>query len=227
MFRILEKIWPKTCIVCRMNIRIGYLCENCLADLPWNSHACKKCALPLQQSMRNKICGQCLSEVCFFDSVVAPFQYHDLIRHFITRLKFNHCLLHARLLGNLLGNFIKSKAEVFPELLIPVPLHPQRMQERGFNQAIEIAKTLQKMLKIPLDTSSCIRIKNTEAQSSLAAKHRQKNIKKAFKIKEKLTVSSVAIIDDVMTTGHTVNEIAKILKKSGVKKVDVWCCARA
>ena len=173
-----------------------------------------------------QLCGHCLSQSPAFDETHAPFIHQSIIRHLIASLKFNKQYKNARLLGYLLATHLQKTSEM-PELIIPVPLHTLRYQERGFNQTIEIAKTVSKRLNIPIDTKSCIRNRNTPHQTNLPAKQRNKNIKNAFQVIKLIDAQHIAILDDVMTTGATVNELAKVLKKSGVTRVDVWVCGRA
>jgi ComF family protein len=113
-----------------------------------------------------------------------------------------------------------------PEWIIPVPLHAERLRERGYNQALEIARPIAKKLQIPLQTRYCTRILPTLAQASMTAEERRRNMKNAFAVEELFQARHVAIVDDVLTTGSTVSEFARMLKKSGVARVDVWCCAR-
>ena len=108
-----------------------------------------------------------------------------------------------------------------------MPLHKVRYRERGFNQALEIAKTVAKELKIPLDITSCHRTWDTPHQIGLSAVQRRKNMEKAFSLIKPINALHVAIVDDVMTTGTTVHELASLLKKAGVERVDIWVCARA
>ena len=112
-----------------------------------------------------------------------------------------------------------------PQCIIPVPMHPQRIKLRGFNHAAILARSLAKKLQLPCDVTSCQKIINTAAQASLDGEQRQKNLRHAFRTK-KLPFQHVALIDDFLTTGSTANELALTLKQAGVKKVDVWCCAR-
>jgi ComF family protein len=148
------------------------------------------------------------------------------MRYLITSLKFGAHYKNARLLGLLLSDHLKQTAQR-PDLIVPIPLHKVRYCQRGFNQAIEIAKTVAKELNIPLDLNSCIRHRDTPHQSALSAKQRRKNIKNAFSIIKPLYAQHIAILDDVMTTGSTAHELAYVLKKAGVDQVDVWVCARA
>ncbi len=171
-------------------------------------------------------CGHCLSNAPAFDETHAPFIYQGAIRYLITSLKFNSAYQNARLLGQLLAEHLAHTASA-PESVIPVPLHPFRYQERGFNQAIEIARTVTQELGLPLDLTSCRRLRNTKQQTSLSARQRHRNMKQAFAVAKPLKAKHVAILDDVMTTGSTTHELALALKQAGVEKVDVWVCARS
>lgn len=172
------------------------------------------------------LCGRCLSRQPAFDETYAPFIHQGPIRHLISTLKFGANHKNARLLGMLLTDHLRQTAEQ-PELILPVPLHKSRYRERGFNQAIEIGRTVAKELQIQLDITSCMRHRDTPHQTQLSAKKRQKNLKNAFSIVKPLHARHIAILDDVMTTGSTVHELAYVLKKAGVNRVDVWVCARA
>jgi len=114
-----------------------------------------------------------------------------------------------------------------PEQIIPVPLHAQRYHRRGFNQAIEIARPIARMLDIPLNLTCCRRTRNTAPQAQLSAKERKSNLKNAFSIVKAPAVNHVALLDDVVTTGSTVDELARALRKAGIERIDVWACARA
>jgi len=173
-----------------------------------------------------QLCGRCLKNPPSFDETYAPFLYDEAMRFLIARLKFNQHYKHARLLGTLLANYLAETAEL-AECIIPVPLHRKRYRERGFNQSIEIARHLSKQLSIPFDSNSCIRYKDTTHQTELPAKQRRKNIRNAFSVIKPIAYRHIAIVDDVMTTGATVEALAKTLKQHGAERVDVWVCARA
>lgn len=219
---------PPTCLLCNgRGIDNRDLCQPCLVSLRRNYHCCYRCAEIFEKDMHSPgLCGHCLSQPPAFDETHAPFIYDENIGHLIRTLKFNRHYANARLLGALLSNSLRTSVEM-PDIIIPVPLHTLRYRERGFNQSIEIARTVAKQLHIPLDFNSCKRHRNTEKQSNLPSKKRRKNMKNAFSVVTPIDFQHVAIIDDVMTTGTTVNELAKVLKKSGVQRVDVWVCARA
>ncbi|MFK5948994.1 MAG: ComF family protein [Methylococcales bacterium] len=221
-------LFPPTCILCgNEGFSFQDICQGCFNDLTRNIHCCYRCAEIFNTANTTpQLCGQCISNTPAFDETYAPFTHQGIIRYLIAHLKFNKQYKNARLLGMLLAEYLARTAEL-PELIIPIPLHKIRFQQRGFNQSFEIAKTLSKQLNIPLDTNACIRYRNTPHQIDLPAKQRHKNIKNAFKIIRPIKAQHIAIFDDVMTTGTTVNELAKIFKKSGVSRVDVWVCARA
>lgn len=203
------------------------ICQNCLTQLVKNDHCCYRCGEILNPNIRIPIlCGHCLNQPPAFDETSAPYIYQGFIQYLISGLKFNGQFNNARLLGQLLAEHINSHTEK-PELLIPVPLHKSRYRERGFNQAIEIARTVSKQLSIPLELNLCTRVRDTGQQSRLSAKARRKNLKNAFKTNRLLNQQHIAIIDDVMTTGTTTQELANCLKKAGAARIDIWVCARA
>ncbi|MEN9916293.1 MAG: competence protein [Pseudomonadota bacterium] len=153
--------------------------------------------------------------------------YTEIIKKMITGLKFQQKLIYAHILGTLLAEKISAQYqdETLPDVIIPVPLHKKRLYERGFNQAIELARPISKILNIRIDCKSCERVRNTAAQSMLPAKQRSNNVKNAFVAKQNHG-QHIALLDDVMTTGHTLIELSRALYDVGVKRIDVWCCAR-
>ncbi|MDD2723816.1 MAG: ComF family protein [Methylovulum sp.] len=225
---IQDYLLPPTCLLCgNPGMPHRDLCQPCHQQLPRNTQCCYQCAdrLPTPSSAP-MLCGRCLSQRPAFDETYAPFVYGDSLRYLVMGLKFGAQYKNARLLGHLLAGHLQKTAEK-PELILPVPLHNSRYRQRGFNQAIEIARTVSKEIQVPLDLHTCRRRHDTPHQSNLTAKQRRKNIKNAFAVVKPITVRHVAVLDDVMTTGSTVHELAKVLKKAGVARVDVWVCARA
>jgi ComF family protein len=189
-------------------------------------NSCQCCGLPLLENSSS--CGDCLNQELPFDQTIAVFNYQYPIQNFLWELKFGGKLAYAQTLGLFLSEKIISyySERTSPEAIIPVPLHFKRLQKRGFNQALEIARPAARKLKIPLITKSVIRKKNTQAQSSLAVNRRKQNIKNAFLVVRFIPWKHVAVVDDVVTTGNTINEFCSTLKKNGVEKIDVWCLAR-
>ena len=225
--KIHNALFPATCLLCGTrgthNIDI---CTSCQDDLPHNQNCCHICALPLPPNHSDQVCGKCLKQTPNFNRCYAPYPYGSPISVLISDLKFNDKLYTGRLLAELLIDYIKTNNLELPELIIPVPLHTKRLRERGFNQALELAKPIGRHFNIPVDTKSCKRIKATETQSTLNKKIRVKNMRGAFEIVQPLDCKHLVIVDDVVTTGTTVNELAKVIKSTGVKRVDVWALAR-
>ncbi len=221
------KLFPPSCILCDAHgLDYKDICSGCHADLPANTLHCPCCAQPLETAPGDGLaCGQCLKKPPPYSQVIAPFLYQHSLKWLITGLKFHRQYKNARLLGQLFSDRLQ-KLSTYPDYIIPVPLHPKRLRQRGFNQSEEIASIIAKQLRIPLRLDLCQRIKLSPPQSGLHAKERQKNIRNAFKAKP-LPGHHVVIFDDVMTTGATVSELSKTLKKAGATRVDVWVCARA
>jgi len=218
---------PPRCILCgHPGVDSQDICCACYDDLVKNQDCCDQCGYSFDAAYKtNQRCGQCLKSPPAFDKTYAPFIYQYTLRYLITQLKFHRQYKNARLLGYILATQLKSVARK-PEIIIPVPLHPIRYKERGFNQSFEIAKTVSKLLDIPIDHRSCLRQRNTRHQIDLPAKQRHDNIKQAFSLKKPIIAKHIAILDDVMTTGSTVNELARLLKKSGIAQIDIWVCGR-
>ncbi len=221
-------ILPPTCILCsNPGFKRWDICEDCYRHLPWAQHQCPQCAACLPATTPATLpCGECMSQSPAFDTTVAVFRHQQAVRYLITHLKFNAQYQHARLLGLLLTDALRNKPD-YPEAIVPMPLHPKRYQERGFNQSIEIARIVAGQLDIPLLLNHCIRHRDTLHQTRLTRAERRKNVRNSFTQVRSLTAQHVAIIDDVMTTGSTLHELASVLKKSGVQRVDAWVCARA
>ena len=223
---IQDWLFPPTCLLCGDAGTAGRdLCLACFESLPFNFPACPRCALPLP--LETDIpCGNCQKHPPAYDRSLALFRYEEPVRHLIHALKFQARYACARLMGGLLADKLVGLEEQ-PSIIIPVPLHPSRYHERGYNQSLEIARTLSNRLDIPVDYQSCIRLNATQPQTELTAVQRRRNIKNAFTIAKPLKATRVAILDDVVTTGATVNELAKVLRKAGIERIDVWACARA
>jgi ComF family protein len=146
----------------------------------------------------------------------------------VRALKYHSALAYARVLGELLAAHLSDAHRPrLPEVLLPVPLAPRRFRERGYNQAIELGRYLERGLDVPMRADLLVRIRETREQAGLPRRERRKNIRGAFALRQPITVSHVALIDDVITTGSTVNELARLLKANGVERVEVWAVARA
>ncbi len=220
-------LYPNRCILCGAHGDDGIdLCAACRAELPYNHTACPRCGLPLPDDLPPLMCGHCLRQPPRYARVLTLCRYTSPADDLIKQLKFQGKLAHARLLGELLAAQLATRIEKPPQRIIPVPLHRTRLRERGFNQAVELARPIAARFDIPIDVSSCVRVRATPAQSTLPAAQRQANVHNAFRIRRSIPVRHVAILDDVITTGHTVNELAQALRRAGVPVIEVWAVAR-
>lgn len=225
---MIAAVLPPRCLLCGADGAQGRdLCAGCHADLPWNHCRCARCALPLEHAADR--CGICLKREPPFASAWAPFRYAHPLDLLEARFKFQRNLAAGRLLSGLMIEALAERPPAaLPQQLICVPLHPQRLRERGYNQALELAKPLARALRIPLDADALIRLRHTSAQTGLDAKARRRNLHAAFAVADPARLPAhVAVIDDVMTTGTTLRECARVLRQAGVARVDVWALARA
>ncbi|WP_207787606.1 ComF family protein [Candidatus Thiosymbion oneisti] len=226
--RLLRGLYPPTCVLCGAQGEGELdLCAPCLADLPRNRDCCRRCALPLPaERPSGALCGECQRRLPPYAVCHAAFRYEGPLPILVGGAKFRARLNLARLLGQCLANALGECGAELPELIVPVPLHAKRLRERGYNQALELARTLGRVFSIPVDVHSCVRVSATPPQAGLARKERQPNVRGAFRILHPPGVERVAILDDVVTTGSTVSELTRVLLKAGVKRVDVWAVAR-
>jgi ComF family protein len=227
---------PSSCVLCDCSVsRAISLCKSCEEGLPILINACKQCGLPLDTANENNaVCGHCLDASTSVDYTMCLYHYQSPLDYLITTLKYKQQLSHAAILGYLLLDKLKQQPiKDLPDCIIPVPLHKNRLVKRGFNQSLEIARPVSQYFNIPIDLKCIIRKKQTSAQADLNATQRKKNVKGCFELSSKASSRTpvnyrhVVIIDDVVTTGSTINEMAKQLKRSGVERVDVWSIARA
>lgn len=221
---------PPHCVFCgaRGQPPVLDLCAPCAADLPANRNPCTRCAVALAGADAiDRYCGRCLARAPPFDRALVPFRYAYPLDHLVRLFKYQNALGCGRVLGTLLAGHIAKHASPLPEALIPVPLHRERHRARGFNQAFEIARHLSALLEVGIDDRLCVRVRDTRDQTQLSARERRKNLRKAFEVIRAPRVAHVALVDDVLTTGSTAAELARVLKRAGVKRVDVWAVARA
>lgn len=218
--------YPPWCLLCAdPGWKTFDLCQTCFESLPWLNGGCQQCGLPLSGS-HLQLCGRCLSRRPWYDQTKALWHYHAPVCNLLAALKFKGHVSIARTMGEIMADRIDSGTDR-PDCLLPVPLHTQRYRQRGFNQALEIGRPLSSRTRIPLRPELCRRIQPTKPQTQLNAKARRRNLKNAFRIEGKVENLYIAVIDDVMTTGTTANELAKTLKKAGASRVDVWIASRA
>jgi len=221
-----NNVLSQSCLLCGDESDNGLgLCSGCINDLPHNQIACPVCALP---TIKASICASCLNnKKPLFNNSIALFRYQYPVNLIIQNMKFNSDLVAAKCLGQLLARKILEKGVAMPECIVPVPLHPSRLRQRGYNQAIEIARPVSRILGLPIDLKICNRHRRTKSQTALTEKQRKQNVRNAFSMTGKSYYRHIAIVDDVMTTGSTINELAKLLAGAGTIKIDIWVCARA
>jgi ComF family protein len=228
--------WPflgfsSHCVLCgaagTSDVALCSACEMEILPQGVRDNACVRCALPLHGAGERAVCGECLKEPPPYFSTYRFAIYQPPLDRLIQLLKFHDKLYVARMLGRLMARDIHRRGIALPEILMPVPLHAGRLRQRGYNQALEVARFISREFRLPLDRNSCIRRKATPEQAALPAKERGANIKGAFDVTGNVHDKHIAIVDDVMTTGSTVAEMARALLRAGASRVDVWVCARA
>lgn len=221
----LDALLPSHCLLCGARGQDALsLCPDCAADMPHNTMCCARCALPLESPA--PLCGRCIKRAPPWDAAWVPFRYEWPLAQLEARFKFGGDLAAGRTLS-LLWSTSQAPQEM-PDAIVPVPLHHSRLRQRGYNQALELAKPLAKHFGIPLLRNGLHRSRVTQAQTELNAVQRRRNVRGAFVANLDGKASQhVAVLDDVFTTGATLVECARLLKRAGVRRVDVWALARA
>ena len=206
----------------------GDLCRACEQALPRVSWGCLRCAAPgTARGAAESACGECQTHPPAYDETRAAFIYASPVDRLIQDLKYHGRLELSRVLGGYLAAYLQRLNDPPPDVIVPVPLHPARLRERGYNQSLEIARFVSRRLRIPLDWQAAKRIRQTAPQTELPRDQRRRNVRGAFATDEVFSGSRIAIVDDVMTSGHTVNALAESLRRSGAREVRVWVVARA
>jgi len=219
--KLASLVFGGSCFLCRGAAR-EILCEDCERELPRLAPPrCPRCALA---SPAGAVCGRCLAEGPRYDATVAALAYEFPADALVHALKFRGELALAPLLAQLLLRALGRSAPV--DLVVPVPLSARRLRERGYNQALELARPLAAALGAPLDFAVCERVREAPPQSDLPWAERARNVRGAFRCTRALPGASVAVVDDVMTTGATLDELAGALKAAGAAHVANWVVAR-
>ncbi len=220
--RLLDALLPSACLLCGDLTGAEALCASCRADLPrLPEPRCPVCAIPL--ATLAPVCGACLARPPAFDATLALWRYGYPLDHLVQQLKFAHRLAGAALFARAL----LAGPHPCGDVIVPVPLSSARLKERGFNQAVEIARPLARALGLPLDTTSLSRMRDTSPQSRLPWRARRDNVRHAFACTRDFTGRRVIVVDDVMTTGATLDAVARVLKDHGAQRVTNWVVARA
>jgi ComF family protein len=231
-----DLIAPPVCVLClgdgqRLDELWGLdLCVHCEQACTALTAPCPRCGEPDSPAG----CARCHAHPPPFDAAFCLFRYEDPVDLLITNLKFRSELASARVLGMLFARRYSDSGRALPQCVVPVPLHASRYRERGCNQCAEIARHLKPRLRdssgrrLPIRNDLLQRIRATHAQSELAAAERAANLAGAFRTPLGATMPQhIALLDDVMTTGHTAAAAAQALKDAGCRRVEIWACARA
>lgn len=218
-----DLIFPPRCPVCNEIISEGgrLICSECEDNISYVEEPyCMKCGKPVPAD-DIEYCNDCISKKHKYEEGRAALLYDEYMSRSIYRFKYKGVKEYSRFYGALLYERYKEKIISWNcDAIIPVPIHKKRMKKRGFNQAALIAKELSKHIKLPVYENYVIRKNTTEVQKNLSQKEREKNLKKAFIIKENnVKLSTVLIVDDIYTTGSTIDSVAECLKENGVARV--------
>lgn len=232
---LLDLFFPKRCAGCRetwLSDHEGFWCEECLNRLLWiQPPLCPRCGRPFPKSPSspNHLCGECLSDTFFFDSARSANIYSGVVRERIHQFKFGKQLHWGVALAELAAMAFQKQPFPSAEVILPVPLHTKRLRERGFNQSGLISGVLGRKLNLPVHYDVLIRTHWTKPQTRLSREERLENVKNAFDVSKPSVIKnrSVLLLDDVFTTGTTLNECAKVLKSGGAAQVHALTVARA
>ena len=227
--QMLDELLPSQCVLCGRKSRDA-LCGTCYNNYG-DSHAtrctrCTRCAIRLSELIYSLQCGNCLTHPPAFDLTIAATDYAPPVDQLLQALKFHAKLPLAKAFGRLLSELPTPPHS--SDLIIPVPLSLERLAERGFNQSLEIARAFAHHCKLPLATHVCLRVKHTQTQASLPMDQRRVNMRNAFAVQNSQLIigKRILLVDDVMTTGHTLNELAHCLKRHGATHVTNFVVAR-
>ncbi len=223
--RCLEQfLAPGVCIGCGCDPDdSSSLCSSCCARIDSVPNPCQYCAQP--NPIEGIICPACRFNPPRWQRMIAPLQYRGITRDYLLQLKHSQATYLAKSLCRHSRHAFQMSWPP-PQVLLPVPLHRERLLERGYNQASEIARIWSADLNIPLDRRSLTRTRATPMQAGLSANQRADNVRLAFSYLPRREYHHVAVIDDIVTTGSTVSEITRVLHQAGVEFVEVWALAR-
>jgi ComF family protein len=219
---------PPGCYWCRAPGVVEGACAPCAASLPWNDSACRACGLPIANAVAVSVCATCLRDAPPQDRTWVAFRYATPVAQAVLDLKFHGRLAAAHLLGGLMARRLARRAEPLPDLLIPVPLSTGRLRRRGYNQALELGRGLARTLGVPLAPAAARRIRETAEQTRLDAAARRHNVRGVFAVDAAAVRGrQVALLDDVVTTGATLAELARAVRAAGASRIEAWAAARA
>lgn len=225
-----SRLFPRICLLCDQicsNDTGTDLCVHCHAALPWNVCCCSRCGVPMNLQHGVCTCSRCLASPPAFLRCVVPLRYEAAPRVWVRRMKFHQGLVEARLLGTLLADELRGcySDEDLPDTLVPVPVSLRRLASRGHNQALSLASIVAHRLRRPVARRGVNRTRHGPAQRALSRAARQHNLKDAFASRP-WRGERIAVVDDVMTTGATMQAMATTLLAAGASEVHAWCATR-
>ncbi|MFA9438688.1 ComF family protein [Uliginosibacterium sp. sgz301328] len=221
LHQVFAQIWPARCHVCGARSGLAPVCEACMADLPQlPDQRCALCGLP---TLRGATCGRCLHRLPHFDATHAAFVYAFPVRELLLSLKAGHGF-------ELAGWFATRMAQAWPDeqvdAIVAMPLHPRRLRERGFNQSMELARRIGQAVGVPVWIRAVDRARDTPHQTGLRLRGRRNNLRGAFVCTRRFDGLHVVVVDDVMTSGTSCDELARTLKRAGARRVTCLVTAR-
>ena len=228
-----DLFFPPRCLLCRKSLSAAgetYFCSTCREEFSYISGPlCAQCGIPfVSQAGVDHLCSRCISSAPLFDQARAVGEYDGSLRTAIHRFKYDSRSLLAEPLGHLLADRGRQLLKGAPyDVVLPVPLHPHRLRQRGFNQSLVLARQVGQQWGIAVEAEGLKRIRWTDSQTMLPVKERLHNVRGAFAYNGRgVENKAVLLIDDVYTSGSTVDECARVMKRNGAKRVDVLTVAR-
>jgi len=231
---LIHYVYPCTCKICAVRCETSSeqgICARCQPTLPYHNHSrehvCECCGVELAPSSVEvgSICGECLSCPPYYDHVYASFWYREPINRLISELKYHQCWENLSCL--ICGECLSCPPIPEHAQILAVPSHPRRVRERGFNVINQCVRTWRSYQAFDYSLNSLVRTRYTATQTGMKRKQRIKNMRQIFAVRKSLRSDEIILFDDVMTTGTTANECARVIKQAGAKRVEVWCLARA
>jgi ComF family protein len=225
---LFARMMPQDCQLCGVSTPTA-ICAACAHDLPIRQGlGCKCCGqIGDVESLEGETCGDCLADPPKFDVTQSAFLYAFPLDKLMQSFKFN---ANLALLDFFVEQFVaalKRNNVAMPDVIIPMPLAKKRLATRGFNQSALLAREIGKQLQIKVESHGLLRVRETPPQAGLNRSARLENMKGAFDCAQNLAGQRIALVDDVMTTGATMSDAARALKKQGATKIDAWAIARA
>ena len=217
----IEQLLPaQPCVLCGSMSHDGLWCTACDSELPYlDAPHCPSCALP---TPGGETCGQCLKAPPLFIRTTAVFGYTFPLDKLMQAMKYGEQIALAHAFAGKLA----QRIDQVPDCIIPMPLHPAKLRERGFNQSLLLAARIARKLDVSLLPNACQRVRDTPPQSALPWKERKKNVRGAFRCDADLTGKRVVLVDDVMTTGASLDALAEAVQKMGASEISAWVVAR-